>query len=122
MNRPELCSKCGGLCCKDTYFTMKEYSRLSESLPGQALGPDRMRPEGNGYISIGNCPASTPRGCIWEYENRPFLCRVYPFIPIIGKQGGFLLLAIRTCPRWKEFGELYWDQVKEIEDMGVKIV
>lgn len=116
VNRPDLCKQCGGQCCKETYFTMKEYARLCEALPDRVLGEGVVRPEGNGYISIGKCPALTETGCIWPYEERPGLCRTYPLIPFRTKQGiTTLLLAIRTCPHWKEFGDHYKEQLEELK-------
>lgn len=61
------------------------------------------------------CPALTESGCMLSYDDRPALCRSYPFQPVPAIDGStMLLLSVKTCPHWKEFGEHYQEIIKEL--------
>jgi Fe-S-cluster containining protein len=68
------------------------------------------------------CPGLTDTGCIMPYEERPLMCRLYPWIavPILGtrQKDAYtdLLLYTTTCPQWKAFGDDYDIARKEFEN------
>ena len=94
---------------------MKEYARLCSAVAPRVIGIGEVTPEEGGYVSLGPCPALTENGCIFPYEERPVLCRYYPFVPVRTKQGNItLLLVIKTCPYWKEIGDMHDQELEEI--------
>lgn len=123
----ELCKQCGGKCCKNhAWFSDAEYIRLVKVIgndAAQAAEPVRMR--GGWMFKTAPCPGVTDTGCMLPYADRPFQCRIYPFVPIPtvnpdGSQTIIPLLAVQTCPYWDTFGGGVEDVKKEIENDGRK--
>lgn len=113
MEKRNFCAECKGKCCKKTYFSFADFHNLVEKI-GMKDAMMGMTVLDDGFISGDPCPALTETGCVLEYNKRPILCRWYPFIPIMTKSREYaLLLATKTCPYWREFGELYDEQMEE---------
>jgi hypothetical protein len=116
-NSPELCSECGGNCCRHPNMTDREYQRLVDVIgekKAKAAGPEQM---GTWWMFREKCPGKLPDGCALTYEERPLCCKLYPFVAIPAITGSIigheLLLDIRHCPRWKEFGDQYEEMKQE---------
>lgn len=124
---PELCKDCGGNCCRHPNMTTGEYERLVLATgreKAEAAGPQQL---GNWWMFRDTCPGKLENGCVLPYEDRPLTCKIYPFVAIPSMNGSIagheLLLDLRHCPRWKEFGERYeetkeeflWDKCHENE-------
>jgi Fe-S-cluster containining protein len=83
-----------------------------------------MEPHFNGkkwhFTIPGTCPALSDTGCIIPYEERPFACKIAPFVLVpmyVGKERGVVidLLLTPTCPHWREFGEHYAATLEEVK-------
>jgi hypothetical protein len=115
-NSPELCKECGGNCCRHPTMTDVEFNRLVGAIGKETA--DAARPErfGTWWMFRENCPGKLPDGCALPYDDRPLCCKIYPFVAIPAITGSVIgheiLLDIRHCPRWKEFGECY-EETKE---------
>jgi Uncharacterised protein family (UPF0153). len=113
---PELCKDCGGNCCRHPNMTTAEYERLVMAIgreKAEAAGPQKL---GNWWMFRDTCPGKLDAGCVLPYGDRPLACKIYPFVAIPSINGSIagheLLLDLRHCPRWKEFGERY-EETKE---------
>jgi hypothetical protein len=116
-NSPDLCKECGGNCCRHPNMTDAEYRRLVNAIgrkKSEAAIPEQF---GTWWMFRENCPGKLPDGCILSYDDRPLCCKIYPFVAIPAITGSVigheLLLDIRHCPRWKEFGECYEETKSE---------
>jgi hypothetical protein len=116
-NSPGLCKECGGNCCRHPNMTDGEFNRLVVAIgkeQAEAAGPERL---GTWWMFRENCPGKLPDGCVLSYEDRPLCCKIYPFVAIPAITGSVIgheiLLDIRHCPRWKEFGEHYEETKQE---------
>ncbi len=113
---PELCKGCGGNCCRHPNMTTGEYERLVMAIGrerAEAAGPQQL---GSWWMFRETCPGKREDGCALSYEDRPLTCKIYPFVAIPSINGSIagheLLLDLRHCPRWKDFGERY-EETKE---------
>jgi len=60
------------------------------------------------YRVKGACPARSDRGCRLTVEERPLVCRLYPFQFIGLADGGYIIyLDLETCPHWAIWGTEY---------------
>lgn len=123
MEQPDLCKSCGGKCCTDPFFTTEEYIRLVTVIGNAKVMEHEPRDVVGGWkFKPGPCPGLTENGCALLYKDRPQMCRIYPFLIIPTKEGrNILALALRTCPAWKEYGDQYWDTVRELAREGITI-
>jgi Fe-S-cluster containining protein len=121
---PDLCRDCGGNCCRHPNMTKEEYQRLVDKLGFEKVRAAKPKRVGAWLMFMENCPGKLPDGCILSYEERPLGCRIYPFvaIPALGGSvlGHELLLDLRHCPHWKEFGDQYEAAKREFEEVKKK--
>ncbi len=115
------CKTCGGKCCRHyPHIREKELPKIKEFLgedPYNAAKPYESLP-GYWKFSI-PCPLfDEETGCRLPYNDRPMICRLYPFSPLPCKEGYILLLDVAGCPSWMDFGQRY----KEAEAVFVKIL
>ena len=124
MNAPELCSQCGGKCCTNPFLTNDEYMRLYTAVGDKKIleaDPKYIAPLHGWVFNLKDgekCPGSTETGCILPYNDRPMICKTYPFIGYKGINGVALLLAVKTCPAWEEFGARYKEAYEEYEQLS----
>lgn len=97
-------------------MTDNEFNRLADAVgkeKAKAALPERY---GSWWMFREICPGKLKDGCILTYDDRPLCCKIYPFVAIPAVTGSVLgheiLLDLRHCPRWKEFGESY-EEVKQ---------
>ncbi len=137
------CAACGGKCCLYPALRPDEYIRMSNAIGNDKLVKTGILPLDNGWLRLkGPCPALTDHGCALSYEDRPIVCKIYPWMLIPSKRferpGHFekgvwkednapgdrglfeLFLDVKYCPAWKVFGELYEESKKEIDGWIVK--
>ena len=125
MYRPELCSGCEKPCCTRPALTTDEYVRVFESVGNDRLQqhqPHFMESTGMWMFKRGGCPALTPDGCVLVYDDRPLVCRLFPWVSVAfytdvedGARDELVLLVGR-CPQWRVFGELYEQTKDEMND------
>jgi Fe-S-cluster containining protein len=66
----------------------------------------------------GSCPGIGDNGCVMPYDERPLVCRLFPWVSVpfytSTKDDAMneLVLLVGRCPQWRVFGELY-EQTKE---------
>jgi hypothetical protein len=115
-NSPELCKECGGNCCRHPTMTDTEFRTLVQAIgkdKSDAAVPERF---GTWWMFREICPGKLPDGCVLSYDDRPLCCKIYPFVAIPAITGSVIgheiLLDLRHCPRWKEFGE-YYEETKQ---------
>lgn len=119
----EKCKECGGKCCTNPFLTTEEYMRLYAEVGDQKMmaANPKFIPAMNGWIfqipAGEKCPGVTETGCILPYEDRPKVCRTYPFLGYKAVNGHALLLAVKTCPAWEEFGSRYQEAYAEYEKL-----
>ncbi|GEM_PF-6015927 len=101
-------------------MTDVEFNRLVDAIGKEKAGlavPERF---GTWWMFRENCPGKLPDGCVLRYDDRPLCCKIYPFVAIPAITGSVIgheiLLDIRHCPRWKEFGECYEEVKQEFID------
>lgn len=72
---------------------------------------------GRWYKFVDPCPLfDEETGCTIErYEDRPIICRLFPFCPVPCSDGWVLPMYVSECEHWRHFGEQY----KEAEEMFV---
>lgn len=116
----DTCKNCQKHCCTHPCLTLPEYIKFLLAVGDERVQAARPEPYNGCWIFRGTpCPASTPTGCMIEYNDRPQCCRIYPFvkIPIITKDLNVeykLFLDVDRCPHWDVFGRGYEDVKKEI--------
>ena len=122
MENPDLCKNCKKPCCTRPSLTTDEYLRLYMCVGNDAIqkcGPvwveDRM------WMFKVGCPGLTSTGCALSHDERPLMCRLYPWIavPCYGPEqedAAVRLLLEPTCPNWKAFGDNYDTAKKEFEN------
>lgn len=72
----------------------------------------RFEPKAGAWLFKTGCPAASSTGCIMPYEERPLMCRIFPWVAIPVYQDDYsvlpkLFLAAARCPQWKAFGDNY---------------
>ena len=121
MYKPDLCKNCKEHCCTRPCLTTDEYLRLYNY-----VGNDKIQSHGPVWINDAwmferGCPGLTDKGCIMAYEDKPLMCRLFPWIavPILNdlhKDAHNDLLLTMRCPQWRAFGENYESAMKEFEN------
>jgi Fe-S-cluster containining protein len=113
-----VCRRCHKRCCEkpltitgdeyDQMIAVMGYARVEEGKPGFHY---EIRGRDGSTLDVvtfeGTCPALTARGCLLLYDQRPEVCRFYPFVRV-----GDRLLLDQRCEHWRIFGEDYRDLVK----------
>ncbi|MEI6293064.1 MAG: YkgJ family cysteine cluster protein [Methanomicrobiales archaeon] len=116
-NSPELCKECGGNCCRHPTMTDIEFERLVDAIGKEEAATAMPERFGTWWMFRENCPGKQKDGCVLAYDDRPLCCKIYPFVAIPAVTGSVIgheiLLDIRYCPRWKEFGEWYEETKQE---------
>ena len=108
MELTEFCKKCGGKCCLHPHLQPHEYQKFIDTFGEETV--QKMNPTPSpmaGWMIITNCCAVTPTGCSFSYEDRPLVCKIYPFETTRTEKGWKLTLDVATCPYWMVFGHLY---------------
>ena len=120
-NAPDLCRECGGHCCLHPVMTDEEYQRLVSAIGEEKARNAAPQQYGTLWMFREHCPGKRSDGCVLEYDDRPLTCKVYPFVAIPALTGSVLgheiLLDLRHCPRWKEFGERYEETKQEFIEL-----
>lgn len=68
------------------------------------------------------CPAATPTGCKLSHDERPLMCRLWPYLllPVYeddAKDAHYkLLLDVERCPNWRAYGDDYDAVMQEFEN------
>ncbi len=125
MEEKELCAKCGGKCCLHPHLQPYEFKKFVEKFGLEAVSKMNPAQTGLGFVSIMNCIAATPTGCAFSYEDRPLICKIYPFELRRTAKGWKLDLDVATCPHWEVFGRYYnemADVLKEYFDLTPVLV
>jgi Fe-S-cluster containining protein len=121
MYRPDLCKDCKKPCCTRPALTTDEYVRLFNCVGNSVLQrhePHFMESTGMWMFKRGSCPAVGDEGCVLPYDERPQVCRLFPYVTVPFytdvEEGARdeLVLLVGRCPQWRAFGELY-EQTKE---------
>lgn len=120
MQLADLCRDCGGKCCADPFLTPEEYVRLEKAVGVRKIRKKKPFPVFHEKQCVGwrfklkECPGLSKTGCVLSYQNRPQVCRLYPYFIIPDMDGkNTLALLLRVCPHWKEFGDHYDEIAKE---------
>lgn len=106
---PDVCKDCGGKCCGHHPHVMThEKDRILETHPEIEFDPVM-----DGWWKMrDDCPLFDPvTGCALDMDDRPMICRVFPFSPIRRTNGWILLLDVSDCPHWTFFGTKYGEAV-----------
>jgi Fe-S-cluster containining protein len=110
-NLRQFCAACGGKCCRlHPNLTQQEYDLLRKHLGEaalQAAEPQEIQP--GVWRLKGDCPALGPgsSGCRIPAAERPLVCLLYPFHAARTEDGWILLLDVKGCPFWMQWGEQY---------------
>jgi Fe-S-cluster containining protein len=114
-SRATLCKNCEVDCCQHPILSTDEYMRLLLAVGTGA--PLAMR-EGNGWQFKEPCPAKSDKGCIISYDDRPIVCKLYPFMPVPTRTKGTMLLLDLECPYWMVFGKDIEKAKEELKKYG----
>lgn len=107
MEQKELCKKCGGKCCLHPHLQPYEFKNFVERFGIEAVSKMEPRQTPLGFVAVKNCIAATPTGCSFSYEDRPLICKIFPFELRRTAAGWKLDLDVTTCPHWDIFGKHY---------------
>ena len=86
----------------------------------QAYKPEYKHEVGKWIFGVDGCPALTDQGCRFTHAERPFACRLFPFIPVpvyddeVAAVHTELFLAVKRCPNWLMFGKHYKEAMEEL--------
>jgi len=124
MERPDLCKGCERHCCTRPSLTTSEYLVMYQYVGNEKLQSfePTWYPERGAWGFSHGCPASSETGCLMPYEQRPLLCKIFPWIAIPVYQDDIkdakaqLFLSAGRCPQWKAFGDNYKEVLKEFEN------
>ena len=84
----------------------------------------RWEPRAGAWLFKTGCPAASDTGCVMPYEERPLMCRIFPWVAIPVYHDDYsvqpkLFLAAARCPQWKAFGDNY-DVIRQEFENGCK--
>jgi len=121
MQRPDLCKKCKEPCCTRPALTTDEYIALYSAVGAEKIMAYEPEWVNDSWMFAKGCPGLTSTGCVLSYEDRPLMCRLFPWViaPILGdthREAHHDLLLTMRCPQWKAFGENYEFALKEFEN------
>jgi Fe-S-cluster containining protein len=103
---------------------MKEYFVMAQRVGNDALmqcGPTLNEERGIWSFEHG-CPASSDKGCVLAYSERPLVCKIYPWVPVLATADEQkepihkLMLDVARCEQWKAFGDYYAEFKQEYEN------
>jgi hypothetical protein len=119
MELRDICKACPEHCCLGPVLSIKELHNIRD-----AIGEESHRnaqPYWTGkYWKYKSrlCPAFSETGCILPYDKKPRACQLAPFLPVPVMHGAketvILVLNIKGCPMWREWGEHYDEACQEV--------
>lgn len=120
MEQLHFCKLCGGACCLHPHVQDNEYQKFIERFGEEAVQVMNPTKSPLGWTVFTNCIAKTPTGCAFSYEDRPLVCKIYPFETTRTEKGWKLTLDVATCPYWMIFGHLYEEAARTLRQYLVQ--
>ena len=102
----EFCKKCGGQCCLHPHLQDHEFKTFVDRFGQEAVNTMHPTKTSIGWTVITGCIARTETGCAFSYEDRPLVCKIFPFMTNRTELGWKISLDVDTCPYWMIFGHL----------------
>lgn len=112
MENVDLCKGCKNHCCTRPSLTMTEYLAMYRHAGERKMlefEPTWMAGGNCWMFAKSGCPAATEQGCILKGNDRPLMCRLFPFYPIPctgpkEEDKTVVMMLNLRCPNWKLFG------------------